>query len=733
MSRVCAALAALTLLTPLARGDTMKAVVEPLSRYFLISYQVPAQAPPSVLVRCTWSPAGGEDWRPAKVTPLLSATALRLLPEEPAGSWQQWAVAGEITERRAAGLTRTVVFNPYPEAQAGGKVDVRFRVELSTPEGASLAASEAHLQADNSDVVYLEDFSRVLQQGSLATGSEPVEGKWTYRTGRPSAEHLSGGDELYARPTGQTPLPDLTYPLNLRGTYALYVCTRARYGVRLRLSGDERCDGVDSRHPTQELLWRVARLDRQHLVIGQTEGYDGYGTAQLDYLKLVPLTPAQVAGLEPELAPQGGKPDKLVAGYFEPYSWAFGERVTRNVQHREPLTAFAAGGVQLLDCQMGRFGASANYETRVASQLLAGTFGDPIGTVARPTTDNVGLLQQYTNTCETELRYARELGLTFHANFGATNCYVGTPLEGAISKEHPQWRRGHALRYEVPEVVDHLLAMYREVLEIGAPGLSIDFCRYPEGIDRAETCTAFLRRLRALATEVGEQRRQPVPILIRFPATGVRLAEHFDYRAWLREKLVDYLCPSNIQGRHLHFDLAPYAAATRGTSCKLLPVVDGLSWGLQFPGPFLWRVQQLYDAGADGIYVYQADARLLGRPEDRRVMRLLGSSAAVRRYWERESAANASYTKGIYLTPYHQEPGYHGWERLRLWTEGIEQGAVEVLLDGKLVQTCPGPPYLLGSEDYSSDGVIPGGRHTLLVRAKDGDGWLEQGFEIVGG
>ena len=66
------------------------------------------------------------------------------------------------------------------------------------------------------------------------------------------------------------------------------------------------------------------------------------------------------------------------------------------------------------------------------------------------------------------------------------------------------------------------------------------------------------------------------------------------------------------------------------------------------PGPYLWRVKKLYDAGADGLYVHQADARVLG------------------------------------------------------------------------------------SEEYDSDGVIPPGKHTLLVRAKDGDGWLEQTFTIVG-
>ena len=67
----------------------------------------------------------------------------------------------------------------------------------------------------------------------------------------------------------------------------------------------------------------------------------------------------------------------------------------------------------------------------------------------------------------------------------------------------------------------------------------------------------------------------------------------FDYATWAREGWVDYLCPSNIQGRHLHIDPAPYFDAVRGTECIVLPALDGLSWGQPMPGPFLWRTAQL--------------------------------------------------------------------------------------------------------------------------------------------
>ncbi len=711
---------------PGQRGETLPMWTDPVTRYLHISYDVPPDAPDEVVVVCCWSSPGGNDWRPARVSPLISETALRLLPDD---EWEQWARQGRIVERRAAGLTRTVVFDPYPEAQRDGRVDVDFRIVIQSPDGAELATHVRRVQADNSDVVYIEDWSQVLQGDALAAAPASEDRKWAFRTGQDASAGATRGDDLYGRSPADLPLPQLTYPLDLRGTYAIFVCTAPHYGLRLRLTGDERADLLSSPRPSQEVLWRWRALDRQHLVLGQPHGYTGYTAAEVDYVKLVPLADDVVADLDARF---GGKHDKTVAGYFEPYSWAFAEDVRHALQHREPLTAFAEAGLDIVDIQIGRFGARVVYESRRADQLLYSTIGDPIGEVAQPKTDNVGRMQQYTNALEAELRYARELGLFPHANFGASNCYPGTPLQGDFSRDHPDWMRGHALRFEVPEVQEHVLTLYREALEIGAPGLSLDFCRYPETVDAPATATDVLRKLRALADEFGERRGESVPILVRFPATGVRRWELFDYATWAREGLVDYLCPSNIQGRHHHFDVAPYLDAVRGTKCRLLPCVDGLDWGLPMPGPYLWRVRQLYEAGVDGIYVYQADARLLGTPEDRRCMGLLASSEAVARWWAREEAERPRRSKGIYITPYLQIEGYNGWERLRVWTEGLPPGKLEMHLDGQLVCRTDGPPYLLGTEDYASDRVIPPGDHTLLLRAQDGDGWLERSFTIHG-
>lgn len=702
--------------------------IDPVTRYIHVTYMVPTGVPDEVAAVCTWSATGQDKWQPAKVTPFVSETALALTRED---EWKQWTESGKVTERRAAGLQRTVVFNPYPEAQENGRIDVDFRVEIQGPDGKTVSTAQTRIQADNSDVVCIEDWSQVLQKDRVVPEEKPQGRKWSFRTGQDASAGITFGNGLYGMGEVDVPLPQLTYPLSLNGWYALFVCFNpSPGGMRMRLTGDERTDRLWSRRPHEETLWRWAKMDNQHLVLKQYCGYTGYTPSHIDYVRLVPLSPECVAQLDAKF---GGETDKLVAGYFEPYSWAFSDDIQETLQHKEPLTAFQYARIGLVDIQIGRFGMKVVYESRKTDPLYYSTIGDPVAGDEQPHTDNVGKMQQYTNTLDAELRYARELDLTPHANFGASNCYPGSPLQGDFSKEHPDWMRGSALRFEIPEVRQYALGLYREALELGAPGISIDYCRYPETIDLPETGNAFMRELRQMADEVAKARGSHVPILVRFPATGVRLYGNFDYATWAKEGLVDYLCPSNLQGVHHHFDIKPYQDAVLGTTTKLMPVIDGLSWGPDMPGPFLWRVKQLYDLGVPGIYVYQADGRVLGSTNELRNMRVLASSSAVNAWWEEDVKLRPQRSKGIYISRAEHPSGtYHGYERLRVWLEGVPFGEVEFYLDDQLVTKSAGPPYLLGTEDHATDNVIPAGEHRLRVRARDGEGWLEQTFEIKG-
>ncbi len=699
-----------------AEGGGMEATMslDQVTRYMHITYSVPANAPDTVSVTCSWSRSGENDWRLAAVAPLLSETALPLVPDADKAEWAQ----GKVIERRAAGLRRTVIFDPYPEAQLNGRVDADFRIDIRKPSGGLLSSQIVHLQADNTDVVYITDWSKVLQNGLITTS--PVDGKWLL------SRDSSGGQVLSCR--AGAPLPALTYPLSLKGPYAIFVSTDPSIGsIRLRLSGDERAEKVASSGHDKESLWRWARLDHQHLILKQGHYFTGYTDSSVRYVKLVPLSKKTADALD---ARYEGRHDKFVAAYYEPYSWAFYQNITEPYQHREPLTAYAEAGVDLLDVSCGRFGSRFVYETRTGDQLIYSTEGDPIdGKI--PETDNVGRMQQYTNMLGTQMKYARELGLDMHAQFGATACYPDSALESQFSKKHPNWRRSSSLLFSVPEVQDYILSVYREVLEMGAPGISIDFCRYPDGVDSADDCNKLMRRLRKLADEIGKARGKHVTILIRFPATGVRQWKHFDYRTWAREGLVDYLCPSNLQCQGQYFDIRPYLNAVKGTKTRLTPVIDALEWGPVIPGQFLWRAKQIYDSGADGVYIYQSDSAIYS-PSFRNVLHLLRSREAVTAWLRHDEAQRKYCSKGIFITPPSDGKAYHFWERLRIWVDGLTVREMQTYIDGKLVGKLTRQPFILGTDGHDSDNVIPAGEHKLLVRVRDGGGWLEQQFAIKG-
>ncbi|HET7214107.1 MAG TPA: hypothetical protein VFL79_10995 [Terriglobia bacterium] len=719
--------------------------INPITRYVHVSYKVPADSPSETIVRCEVRQSNSEVWRPASVWPYMSETALNLVQKQ---EWENGILRGSVVERRAAGLRRTVVWNPFRLVTGIASVD--FRITLLDGERA-IAQDTMPISLDNSDVVILHDWSKVMQRQLVSENPQPGSAVWWLKTGQAGDYAPTEGTSLEVKEKG-IELPQLTYPLDLKGYYAIFVVLPAKLGcIELRLSGDERSQMFSGEsvgngcyleinslpafvRAGHESFWRWADMTRQHLVIEQpyktVSLYEESFRAHLDSVRLVPLTPELVAQLNKTWSAEGQK--RTVIGYYEPGSWAFQEKVESNLDHWKPLLAFAEARFSVVDINLGRGGSVLNYESRVDSQLLGAVHGDPShGKV--PHSSAAALMQEYTNTFATELKYARQLGMKPAANFGATSCYVGSDLESNFSKEHPEWRSGDELRYDVPEVRRFMSALFEEALQIGAERLSLDWCRYPETLKSKGPVTEFMRELRRLADRYGNLRGVHIDILARFPARGVPSWQYMDYRTWVREQLVDFLCPSNIQGRHLNFDLSEYLAATKGTKTRLLPNVTAHIWGLSMPGMFWERVLKCYEEGCEGAYVYQADCPTLGSPEGIRYLSLCCSEAALKRWRAREQAEQGKYSKNIYLSLPPRGGQYQPWGRLRVWIEGFSPGLVELFVDDKKINRYTAPPYVLTSEERSEDKAIQPGKRILTVRAEDGSGWLEKEFKVYFG
>ena len=529
----------------------------------------------------------------------------------------------------------------------------------------------------------------------------------------------------------------------------------------MRLSGDERTQEFafhfHKKWLRRETFWRWADLTRQHLVIRQPystiNDYEKEYRSHLDMVRLVPLTAQLVEKLEERWSARNK--ERIVVGYNEPATWALNKKVESNLQHREPLLAFAEARVEIVDVQFGRGGSRMWFESRVGSQLIgASTFDAVRGKV--PFLSGVGRMQQYTNMLATQLKYIRQLGMKPRANMGATNCYAGTPNESVFSKEHPEWRTDGLLKYEVPEVRRYILTLFEEAIQVGAESLSIDWCRYPHSVTSKETVTGFFRELRALADRYERLRGRPIDILTRFPARGAPGWQYMDYATWAREGLVDFLAPSRFFDRVMNFDIAEYVEAVKGTKAKLIPEV-GEGGNSPMPGMWWQRILKMYEDGADGVYIYQCDSPILKSPETRRYVSLAGSPDALKAWRLRERAEQSRYSKGIYInSTMWDDNQYHNFERLRVWVEGFEPILVELLVDGRLINRYNSPPYILGSEKWNrarphssphpeasqtarpSDApseladidTIPPGRHLLKVRAKAGQAWMEREFQV---
>jgi hypothetical protein len=117
-------------------------------------------------------------------------------------------------------------------------------------------------------------------------------------------------------------------------------------------------------------------------------------------------------------------------------------------------------------------------------------------------------------------------------------------LTGPNTKRHGgRW----ALNYEKPEVREHYLSLFRELVErYDFDVLSLDYVRHPPYFDRqdldlhCETMTGFLREIRGIFRSSGKN----ISLLARVPATPANCREQgLDVGAWAREGLINGIAP----------------------------------------------------------------------------------------------------------------------------------------------------------------------------------------------
>lgn len=206
-----------------------------------------------------------------------------------------------------------------------------------------------------------------------------------------------------------------------------------------------------------------------------------------------------------------------------------------------------------------------------------------------------------------------------HMGSGATLAYR-PPVQEMIDA-HPECELKEfpgALDYKYPYVRDAHLAFVAETLSrYDVDGLEYDWPRWfhvfkaSEAAGNARHLTDFMRRTRELLDAAARDRnRGRLPLGVRIAQTMDECVNlGYDVGAWVREGLVDYLCPSDFFFTDFNSPTEDFVALTEGTDCKVYPSIHpGISWhnpkGLMGLEEYRAAARNFYAFGAHGVSPY---------------------------------------------------------------------------------------------------------------------------------
>ena len=544
--------------------------------------------------------------------------------------------------------------------------------------------------------IYLADMDRCLPSDALA--SFPVPGRWRmleYATDDFSGVMLLGGPETAA--------PEITYPLDASGWHAVSIGVFPHYDedseVLVRLSGEDtfsmlmRSGEEMAIHEltVYPMFWRIVDLTDQDLVFGQMsyELSDGGGigsvesrSAQIAYVKLVPLTDAEVEAYKADRA--AAKNKRLFAhndahGVHYGYKPTTAEHIRRHIEpYRDTdfgkLCWEAAGGdlLQYLGNtgRLSTFDGLEDFGPQGYRKLAESwrTFRD------------AGV-----DPFEVALEHTHEIGMEFHAGYRMTGFHYPPPLDyfnhgATFYKYHPDLRSidrdGNAaprMSYAFPPVREYVLSVFREIAQYDVDGITLLYNRRPPYVDydppivegfkqetgrdpreiddsdpewlryRARTMTGFMRELReAMEEEASRQGRRKIEISAVVMGTEEEnLYNALDLRSWVSEGLIDTLVPYTSKPRLDSMalswtdpkDVENWVSLTKGTDCELaLNIMPRYQSGEDFR-----RMAALvYGAGGEQLFFWDGDTaranfsrwynslRRLGHKEDILIWRAAG-------------------------------------------------------------------------------------------------------------
>ena len=519
--------------------------------------------------------------------------------------------------------------------------------------------------------VYLGDMDRC--QPSVALSRESRRGLWRmydYETAGFNGVVLMVGPETNA--------PDITYPLEVSGWHAISIgihptdrgqseqsailAKLTRDGAYVELTWEP--DGHLKRQRLEEIYWKTADLTGQRVQFRQMTrrrgpsgeaGATECAAARIAYIKLVPLTDAEVAAVES--AGRDSSDRRLIA--HTDTNWAMSKGTVDGVQ--TVLEPYRNTDYFRMDWEIGH-GDLLHYPTSVARSVDSVIVPDYARPVDRLRDEgSARFFKDGIDPFKAALDYTHEIGLEFHAAYRLAGWTYPPPLLDyqyidGFYETHPEWhcidREGRnvpRMSYAYGEVQDFALSVLREVAtNYDIDGISLLYNRRPPYVDHeqplidgfkaahgedprdlpeddpawlaycADVMTGFMRRVREEMDEVTGQKGR----MRRIEVTACVLGKeednmHFalDVATWAREGLIDTLIPYSPAPLAMPVEtdtwatpdqIVPFVEATRGTSCRMAPNIMPRQMS---PEDFRRNASMLYRAGAEYLFFWDCDVR----------------------------------------------------------------------------------------------------------------------------
>ena len=524
-------------------------------------------------------------------------------------------------------------------------------------EGASGAGGSA---------IYVTDLDRCQPQTALTTTYD--QGCWrliVYETDQHAGTMLVAGDETGA--------PAVTYPLNVGGWHAISIgLLRQSYeggtSVQVRLSDDPAFTVLtlpEGPARIEDVYWKTADLTGRHIVLGQLSAeVGGQGQpgahqstkARVAYLKLVPLSEVEVAGLQ---ADRRRTETKRLFAHNDAHGFHFSFRPTTPEEIYREVECYRDTDISRLYWECG-----------------AGDVAFFFSTVGRlPTADDIGGFDRVGDRLHAEswrvfrdrgldpfklaLDHAHRIGLEFHASYRTAGFFFPPPdldhwTRGGFYDQHPELRavardgsQAPRISYAYPEARRYVVSFLRDVARYPIDGICILYNRRPPLVDyeppliegytadygedprqlderdprwlayRCRVLTQFMREVRQamdeVAQEQGRSQRIAVSVVVANPEEN--LLYGLDPKAWIDERLIDTLIPYTSAARLLSSAEAWTDAAqveywvslTRGTACTLAPNIMPRYLS---PEDFRRKAAMLYGAGVDHLFFWDCAGRV---------------------------------------------------------------------------------------------------------------------------